>query len=107
MRKLKIQSFPMDTKLCYQRRWHTVADFTVQLYSTTAENSTWTSREVALGAYAGQTVRIAFVNNSNDMYVLLVDNIKVENAPTAPPTALQLRHQQMEQRCCFPQAQLL
>ncbi len=65
---------------------NTVADFSVQLYSTTGENSTWTSREVPLAAYAGQTVRIAFVNNSNDMYVLLVDNIKVENAPTAPPS---------------------
>ncbi|PZU78300.1 MAG: hypothetical protein DI529_17950, partial [Chryseobacterium sp.] len=64
---------------------NTVADFTVQLYSTAAENSTWTSREVSLAAYVGQTVRIAFVNNSNDMFVLLVDNIKVESAPTAPP----------------------
>ena len=65
---------------------NTVADFTVQLYSTTGESSTWISREVSLAAYVGQTVRVAFVNNSNDKYVLLVDNIKVENAPTTPPS---------------------
>lgn len=64
---------------------NTVADFTVQLYTTPAENATWTTRTALLGAYAGTNVRIAFVNNSTDMYVLLVDNISVDLAPTAPP----------------------
>ena len=64
---------------------NTVADFTVQLFSIAAENSTWTTRTISLAAYAGTNVRIAFVNNSNDMFVLLVDNISVQLAPTSPP----------------------
>jgi hypothetical protein len=64
---------------------NTVADFTVTLYSITAENSAWTTRTANLSAYVGTTVRIAFVNNSNDQFVLLVDNISVNLAPTAPP----------------------
>lgn len=64
---------------------NTVADFTVELFSTTGEESEWVTREVSLAAYTGQTIRVAFVNNSNDMFMLLVDNVKVENLPTAPP----------------------
>lgn len=62
-----------------------VSDFTVELYNTAAENSTWVTREANLNAYAGTTVRIAFVNNSSDKFVLLIDNILVNLAPTAPP----------------------
>lgn len=64
---------------------NTVADFTVQLFTIPAENSAWTTRTVNLDAYKGTTVRIAFVNNSTDMFVLLVDNISVNLQPTAPP----------------------
>ncbi|HMU07353.1 MAG TPA: choice-of-anchor J domain-containing protein [Kaistella sp.] len=32
---------------------NTVADFTVQLFSIAAENSTWTTRTTSLAAYAG------------------------------------------------------
>lgn len=49
-----------------------------QLFSTTAESSAWTDRSVSLAAYAGQTVRIAFRNTSNDKFVLLIDDIVVE-----------------------------
>lgn len=64
---------------------NTVADFTVELFNTAAENSAWITREQSLAAYAGTTVRIAFVNNSVDKYVILVDNINVNLAPTAAP----------------------
>ena len=64
---------------------NTVADFTVTLFNTAAENPTWTTRTANLGAYSGTTVRVAFVNNSNDKFVLLVDNISVQLAPTSPP----------------------
>lgn len=64
---------------------NTVADFTVQLFTTAGENSEWVTREASLSAYTGQTIRVAFVNNSNDKFMLLVDNVKVENAPTAAP----------------------
>ncbi len=56
---------------------NTVADFTVELFATDGENAVWTTRSVDLTAYVGSTVTIAFVNNSTDQYVLLVDNIAV------------------------------
>lgn len=52
-------------------------DFSTTLLTVGSENSSWTSRGINLSTYAGQTVRIAFVNNSNDMFLLLLDNIKV------------------------------
>lgn len=64
---------------------NTVADFTVNLYTTAGENPTWTTRSVNISAYIGQNVRIAFVNNSNDAYVLLVDNISVTTAEVEIP----------------------
>lgn len=64
---------------------NTIADFTVQLYSTTAENASWTSRAADLTPYIGQNIRFAFVNNSNDKFMLLVDNIKVDYTYIAPP----------------------
>ena len=64
---------------------NTVADFTVELFNLPAENSAWTTRTVNLNAYVGTTVRIAFVNNSTDKFVLLVDNISVNLAPTTVP----------------------
>jgi hypothetical protein len=48
------------------------------LFSTPAENTTWTAHSVSLSAYAGQTIYIGFRNNSNDKFILLIDDIKVE-----------------------------
>ncbi|MBU8881887.1 choice-of-anchor J domain-containing protein [Kaistella sp. DKR-2] len=67
---------------------NTVSDFTVQLFSTAGENSAWVTRTANLGAYSGTTVRVAFVNNSNDKFVLLIDNISVNLAPTSPPNCV-------------------
>ena len=64
---------------------NTVADFTVELYNTAGENSWWTSRALSLTPYIGQNVRIAFVNNSNDKFMLIVDNIKVDYTYVEPP----------------------
>jgi hypothetical protein len=64
-----------------------ISDFTVQLYTNPGENSSWASRAVALTPYIGQTVRIAFVNNSTDDFLLLVDNIKVDYIFTQPPAS--------------------
>ncbi|WP_322550517.1 T9SS-dependent choice-of-anchor J family protein [Flavobacterium psychraquaticum] len=54
-----------------------IAASSVILFSTAAENSTITNRSVDLSAYSGQTVYISWRNNSNDKFLLLVDNIKV------------------------------
>lgn len=64
---------------------NTVADFTVELYSTPGEDAAWVTRTVNTSAYAGTNVRLAFVNNSTDMFMLLVDNILVD-AVAAPVT---------------------
>ncbi len=54
-----------------------IADFTVSLFTIDAENSEWTTRTVNLTPYIGSNVRFAFINNSNDKYILLIDNISV------------------------------
>jgi hypothetical protein len=48
------------------------------LQTIAAENDTWTPRSQSLAAYAGQTVYIGFRNNSNDKYVLAIDDVFVE-----------------------------
>ena len=52
-------------------------DFSTTLLTVPAESSTWNTRSVNLNAYAGQAVRIAFVNNSNDMYLLWLDDVNL------------------------------
>ncbi len=47
------------------------------LFSVAAENSTWTDHLEDLSAYAGQTVYIGFRNNSDDKYLLGIDDVKV------------------------------
>lgn len=42
------------------------------------EQSTWTRRSVSLGAFAGQTLRFAYRNNSTNMYQLWIDDIEVK-----------------------------
>jgi len=64
---------------------NTIADFTVELFNTTGESSSWISRTANLTPYIGTSVRFAFVNNSTDQYLLLVDNIKVDYTFVAPP----------------------
>lgn len=48
------------------------------LLSVPQENVNWTSRTVSLAAYAGQMAYIGFRNISNDKFLLLIDDIKVE-----------------------------
>lgn len=47
------------------------------LFSTLAENADITTRKVDISSYKGDTVFVAFRNNSTDMFLLSVDNIKV------------------------------
>ncbi|MBK9480591.1 MAG: choice-of-anchor J domain-containing protein [Bacteroidetes bacterium] len=48
------------------------------LFSTAAENSTWTPHVIDISGYFGQTVYIGFRNNSTDKFLLLIDDIKIE-----------------------------
>lgn len=52
------------------------ASFTT-LTTINDENAYWTRRFINLSAYAGQNVRIAFQDISDDMFRLLIDNIKI------------------------------
>jgi PKD repeat protein len=52
-------------------------NFSTLLFSTPAENAFNTTRSVDLSAYAGQTVYIAFRNNSNYMNLLFIDDIRI------------------------------
>lgn len=58
-----------------------VSDFTTVLFSTGAEQTTITTRFADLQAYTGQTVYIAFRNNSFNKNLLFIDDIKVELKP--------------------------
>lgn len=49
-----------------------------QVFSIGAENTAWTARSVNLNAYAGQAIYVAFRNNSNNQFLLLIDDVKVE-----------------------------
>ncbi|OFX75160.1 MAG: hypothetical protein A2X12_12030 [Bacteroidetes bacterium GWE2_29_8] len=56
-------------------------NFKDTLFMVSAEQSTWTKRQVDLTKYINKTVNIAFVNNSNDMFLLLLDDITVYKKP--------------------------
>jgi hypothetical protein len=50
------------------------------VFSTAAEETTWTQHTLDLAAYAGQNVYIGFRNNSVDKFLLLVDDVRVADA---------------------------
>ena len=58
---------------------NTVDDFLAgeEIFSIDAESFTLTERSAGLGNYAGQTIYLAWRNQSNDQFLLLVDNISV------------------------------
>ena len=47
------------------------------LWSTAHENAAWTARSLDLTAYRGQTIYVAWRNNSNDEFLLLIDDVAV------------------------------
>ena len=54
-----------------------VSDFTNTLITVSNETNTWAARSQSLSAFAGQVVRVAFVNISNDKLGMELDNINV------------------------------
>ena len=55
-----------------------IASFTNLALNVAQELTTWTQRSIKLTNYVGQTIYFAFRNNSNDKYVLYMDDIRVE-----------------------------
>jgi hypothetical protein len=49
------------------------------VYSNPAEEAVWTQRSVDISSYGGQTVYVGFRNNSNDKFLLLVDDVRVRD----------------------------
>lgn len=61
-----------------------VIDFTDIVYSTPgAASNNFTTRYASLAAYNGQTIYVAFRNNSNDKDLLYIDNISTYIAPSS------------------------
>jgi hypothetical protein len=69
-----------------------------QVFSTAAENTAWTNHVADLSTYAGQTVYVGFHNNSNDKFLLAIDDVKIEGATpnlvaeAAPGYAVEYAH---------------
>jgi hypothetical protein len=59
------------------------SDFTTPLFSTSAEKNSWQTHGISLSSFAGQTIRIAFKNNSSNKYQLWVDDIVVSQITNA------------------------
>jgi len=52
-------------------------DFTINAYTNLAEDSSFTTKSYSLQSLAGQTIRVAFVQQSIDKFFIIVDDIKV------------------------------
>ncbi len=70
-------SYPDGYEVRISTAGNAIADLTTVLYSTAGEPGGWSTHYVSLAAYAGQSVYVAFRNNTNDGLLLGVDNIKV------------------------------
>lgn len=81
--KAQDPAFPDGYNVLLSTTGTNLSDFTVTLFSVASENAMWTSRTADLTAYAGQTVHIAFQNNSTDQFILLIDDIEITQAPVS------------------------
>ncbi|MBS1783285.1 MAG: choice-of-anchor J domain-containing protein [Bacteroidetes bacterium] len=66
----------------------TAAAFTTTLYNSTGSFGGFMKKGIALRSYLGQTIRIAFRDNSYDKYILMVDNVGAVVAPAAKDMAV-------------------
>ncbi|MFM2226053.1 MAG: hypothetical protein RJA07_2255 [Bacteroidota bacterium] len=58
-------------------------DFTsAAVLTVAAENGTWTTHAIDLSAYAGSTIHIAIINNSNDKFLLGLNNFIIKVLPS-------------------------
>lgn len=69
-----------------------IGDFTGQVFQVDGEmaNGAYTHHYVLLDDYAGKNIHIAFVNNTNNRYLLGVDNIVVRNVRDIDAALLQV-----------------
>lgn len=53
--------------------------FTDTILNVSNESGSWVERVADLSAYAGKSIRLAFVQRSKDRYALYIDNIRVQD----------------------------
>jgi hypothetical protein len=58
------------------------------IFSTAAEATSWTAHSISLSAYAGQSVYISWRNNSNDKFLLVIDDVVVQQQVFNDPQLL-------------------
>ncbi|HET8838329.1 MAG TPA: choice-of-anchor J domain-containing protein [Flavobacteriaceae bacterium] len=75
--KAQDAAFPDGYEVLVSTSGTDIADFTDVLFSIPAETSTYSTRTEDLSTYLGQTIHIAWRNNSTDKFILIVDDISV------------------------------
>lgn len=75
-------SYLEDYKVYISTTGNQVSNFSTILKTVTNQPNTGSVHTVDISSYAGQNVYIAFRNDSNDQYIMLLDNIKVESQNT-------------------------
>ena len=81
--------YPDGYEVRYSTAGTTPANFLANppLFTIGAENTNWTARSLMLpAALAGTPLRLAFRNNSNDKFLLLIDDIVIEHLVDFDPT---------------------
>ncbi len=76
-------AYPDGYQVYISTTGNTVADFTgtAALTVAAANSNELTTKLVDLSAYLGQTIYIAFRNNSNDKFLLYIDDVEVLDLP--------------------------
>lgn len=75
--RAQAQDFPDGLKVYIGTQGNTPQHFAdaEPVFSVAKENYQWTDHEVSLAGYTGQTVYVAFVNDSKDKQCIIVDDI--------------------------------
>jgi hypothetical protein len=70
-------SYPDDYMLLVSTTDNQISSFTDTIYTVIGENFEWTTRQVSLSAngYNSETVYLAFVNNTEDGFILYLDDL--------------------------------
>jgi len=75
--KAQDQSFRDGYEVRVSRASAATEDFEDILLTVNQENASFTERSLSLADYVGDSIHIAWRNNSNDMFLLIVDDITV------------------------------
>lgn len=82
-------NFPDGFQVKISTTGNNYTDFTAPaVYSTINAGQSWSTKAIDLASYAGQTIYVAIINNSNDKYLLYMDNFKVTVLPSADAALL-------------------